>query len=289
ENVLSNNQLDWLDRLHKSMLVGSYANDSIRNYLQEVRLLFQFHCDKNAEELTELDINNYIIYIKQVHKVGHAKCKMVANAASYFFRNILRKPYVLPSKLFPRKEWKLPNVMSKSEVQQLFEQTTDLKQQLVVSLLYGTGIRLRELQQLEFSDIERAENRIKIRQGKGKKDRYALLPKHLLGVMESYYWAFRPKKFLFESPLLQGRPLHSRSLQTTVNAAMENAGLGGKSYTAHTLRHSFATHLLDDGVDLHTIKSLLGHSKIETTMVYLHLTTTRRSTLVSPLDRLKND
>jgi integrase/recombinase XerD len=271
------------------MLVGSYANDSIRNYLMEVRLLFQFHHDKDAEELTELDMNNYIIYIKQVHKVGHAKCKMVANAASYFFRNILRKPYVLPSKLFPRKEWKLPNVMSQSEIQQLFEQTTDLKQQLVVSLLYGTGIRLRELQQLEFSDIDRAENRIKIRQGKGKKDRYALLPKHLLGVMESYYWAFRPKKFLFESPLLQGRPLHSRSLQTTVNAAMENAGLGGKSYTAHTLRHSFATHLLDDGVDLHTIKTLLGHSKIETTMVYLHLTTTRRSSLVSPLDRLKNE
>ena len=163
-----------------------------------------------------------------------------------------------------------------------------------MSLLYGTGIRLRELQQLEFTDIERSENRIKIRQGKGKKDRYALLPKHLLSVMESYYWAFKPKKFIFESPLLQGRPLHSRSLQTTVNAAMDNAGLAGKHYTAHTLRHSFATgptsrHLLDDGVDLHTIKTLLGHSKIETTMIYLHLTTTRRSTLISPLDRLKND
>ncbi len=80
---------------------------------------------------------------------------------SYFFRNILRKPYVLPSKLFPRKVWKLPNVMSQSEVEQLFEQTTDLKQHLVVSLLYGTGIQLRELQQLEFTDIERSENRIK--------------------------------------------------------------------------------------------------------------------------------
>jgi integrase/recombinase XerD len=271
------------------MLVGSYANDSIRNYLMEVRLLFQFHHDKDAEQLTELDINNYIIYIKQMHKAGYAKCKMVANAASYFFRNILRKPYILPSKLFPRKEWKLPNVMSQSEVQQLFEQTTDLKQQLVVSLLYGTGIRLRELQQLEFTDIERSENRIKIRQGKGKKDRYALLPKHLLSVLEAYYRAFRPKKFIFESPLLQGRPLHSRSMQTIVNTAVENAGLGGKQYTAHTFRHSFATHLLDDGVDLHTIKTLLGHSKIETTMVYLHLTTTRRSALVSPLDRLKNE
>jgi site-specific recombinase XerD len=83
--------------------------------------------------------------------------------------------------------------------------------------------------------------------------------------------------------------VHQRTLQTTVNAAMENAGLAGKSYTAHTLRHSFATHLLDEGVDLHTIKTLLGHSKIETTMIYLHLTTTRRAALVSPLDRLKND
>jgi site-specific recombinase XerD len=271
------------------MLVGSYANDSIRNYLMEVRLLFQFHHDKNAEELTELDINNYIIYIKQMYKAGHAKCKMVANAASYFFRNILRKPYVLPSKLFPRKEWKLPPVMSQDEIRLIFEQTIDLKQRLVVSLLYGTGIRLRELQRLEFTDIERAENRIKIRQGKGKKDRYALLPKDLLSVLEEYYRAFKPKKFIFESPLLQGRPVHHRTLQTTVNAAVDHAGLGGKQYTAHTFRHSFATHLLDDGTDLHTIKELLGHSKIETTMIYLHLTTKRRSALVSPLDRLRND
>jgi site-specific recombinase XerD len=123
------------------MLVGSYANDSIRNYLQEVRLLFQFHYDKNAEELTEQDVTNYIVYIIQVHKVGHAKVKMLANAASYFFRNILRKPYVLPSKLFPRKEWKLPPVMSQDEIRLVFEQTIDLKQRLVVSLLYGTGIR----------------------------------------------------------------------------------------------------------------------------------------------------
>jgi site-specific recombinase XerD len=276
------------------MLVGSYANDSIRNYLQEVRLLFQFHYDKNAEELTEQDVTNYIVYIIQVHKVGHAKVKMLANAASYFFRNILRKPYVLPSKLFPRKEWKLPPVMSQDEIRLVFEQTIDLKQRLVVSLLYGTGIRLRELQRLKFTDIERAENRIKIRQGKGKKDRYALLPKDLLSVLEEYYRAFKPKKFIFESPLLQGRPVHQRTLQTTVNAAVDHAGLGGKQYTAHTFRHSFANgptsrHLLDDGTDLHTIKELLGHSKIETTMIYLHLTTKRRSALVSPLDRLRND
>ena len=271
------------------MLVGSYANDSIRNYLMEVRLLFQFHHDKNVEELTEQDVTNYIVYIIQVHKVGHAKVKMLANAVSYFFRNILRKPYVLPSKLFPRKEWKLPPVMSQDEIRLVFEQTIDLKQRLVVSLLYGTGIRLQELQRLEFTDIERAGNRIKIRQGKGKKDRYALLPKELLSVLEEYYRAFKPKKFIFESPLLQGRPVHQRTLQTTVNAAVDHAGLGDKHYTAHTFRHSFATHLLDDGVDLHTIKTLLGHSKIETTMIYLHLTTTRRSALVSPLDRLRND
>jgi integrase/recombinase XerD len=127
------------------MLVGSYANDSIRNYLQEVRLLFQFHYDKNAEDFTEQDVINYIVYIKQVHKVGHAKVKMLANAASYFFRNVLRKPYVLPFKLFPRKEWKLPPVMSQDEIRLIFEQTIDLKQRLVINILYGTGIRLREL------------------------------------------------------------------------------------------------------------------------------------------------
>ncbi len=281
--------MEWLDKLHHSLLVGNYADDTIRNYLQELRLIFHFHHKKSAEELIEADITAYLLFIKRVHLVGYAKCKMVAHSASYFFKNVLRKPYVLPSKLFPRKEWKLPPVMTLEEIKLLFEQTIDLRQRVIINILYGTGIRLAELQALEFTDIERSENRIKIRQGKGKRDRYALLPKSLLEVLEEYYRVFRPKKFIFESPLLQGRALHERTLQTTINSAIENAGLGGNHYTAHTFRHSFATHLLDDGTDLYTIKELLGHSKIETTMIYLHLTTTRRSTLISPLDRLKND
>lgn len=119
----------------------------------------------------------------------------------------------------------------------------------MINILYRTGLRLRELQYLEFSDIGQAKNRIKIRQGKGKKDRYALLPKDLLGILEEYYRAFKPKKFISESPLLQGPPVHQRTLQKSVNAAVENACFGGNHYTAHTFMPSFATHLLADGTD----------------------------------------
>jgi site-specific recombinase XerD len=230
-----------------------------------------------------------MMFIKTVHGVGRAKCRAVAQSCSFFFKHVLKKPYVLPSKLYPRKDFVLPAVMTQEEVKQLFDCTTDLRQRAVISLLYGCGMRLGEVQSLKLSDIERTSNRILIRQAKGMKDRYTLLPKTVLESLEHFYRAHRPKNYLFESKYLMGRPLHSRSIQTIVNTAMTNAGFVSGHFTSHALRHSFATHLLDLGCDIHTIKTLLGHAKIETTMVYLHLQQRKRDSIVSPLDAMMED
>lgn len=252
-----------------------------------MRLLFQYHQGEPVDSLQQRHLNDYIYYIKTVHGVGHAKCKMVANACCFFFRHVINKPLVLPSKLFPRKESKLPAVMNQAEVTQLLSHLTDARERVLIGLLYGCGLRISEAKDVEIEHIDRLNKRLLVGKSKGKKERYTLLPITLLKDLEELWKEERMKKYVFESPIIQQRPLHSRSLQCIINECMQRAGFEGKHYTAHTLRHSFATHLLENGNDLHTIKTLLGHSKIETTMVYLHLQQGKREILESPLDKLR--
>ncbi len=254
--------------------------------MSEMRLLFHYYHEQDVELISQQDIMNYMLFIKTVHQVGRAKCRSVAQSCSFFFKHVIKKEFVLPSKLYPRKEFKLPNVMTQAEVQQLLSACCDVRQLAIISLLYGSGLRCGEVQQLKLSDIERKNNRIFIRQGKGNKDRFVQLPMYVLKSLEDYYRAYKPNNYLFESKQNAGRPLHQRSIQTFVNAAMIQAGYPTGKFTSHTLRHSYATHLLDLGCDIHSIKTLLGHSKIETTMIYLHLQQSKRAVLVSPIDKL---
>lgn len=176
--------------------------------------------------------------------------------------------------------------MSQDEVDNLFKASLTLKEYCTTGLLYGAGMRISEVCTLRIIDIESNAKRIKVYQGKGAKDRYTLLPDELVDKLRSYYIeAGRPKEYLFTSNQTK-RSLHPRSMQLVVNSAMEKAGFKDKGYTAHTLRHSFATHLLDSGANIHVIKTLLGHSKIETTMIYLHLQKHTQLGIISPLDRL---
>lgn len=252
----------------------------------EIRLLFHYFHEKEVELIVQQDIMDYMMYIKQVHDVGRAKCRSVAQSCAFFFKHVIQKPFVLPSKLYPRNEFRLPQVMTQVEIQQLFACCVDVRQQAVISLLYGCGLRCGEVQRLVHTDIERCNKRILVRQGKGNKDRYVLLPAMVLKSLENYYHQYKPVRYMFETPTRPGYPLHQRSIQSIVNAAMALAGFMAGKYTSHTLRHSYATHALDMGCDIHSIKTLLGHSKIETTMVYLHLQQSKRDALVSPIDQL---
>ncbi len=274
----------WLEENYRALLVGNYSKESIRGYLSELRLLFHYYHQKNVEDITQQDITQYIIFIKTVHGVGLAKCRSVAHSCSFFFKKVIQKPFVLPTTIYPRKVFVLPAVMSQQEVKKLYSSLRDIRQKAVISLLYGTGIRLNELRNLQWQDIERSNQRIKIRQGKGAKDRFTLLSPTILKDLEAYYRKYQSKQYIFESILLKGRPLHNRSLQIIVNAAMVTAGFVSGKYTAHTLRHSFATHLLDAGCDIHTIKILLGHADLRTTGIYLHLQQSKRNNIVSPIE-----
>jgi site-specific recombinase XerD len=212
----------------------------------------------------------------------------VASACSYFYKHVIEKPFVLPSDLYPQKQFILPQVMSQAQIKQLLNAPLCLREKCVIGILYGAGLRISEVAALQIKDIDSASKRIKVVQGKGAKDRFTLLPESLLQDLRAYYIeAGKPKQFLFPSKQTQVA-MHPRSLQTIVNSAMDKAGFNGKGFTAHTLRHSFATHMLDNGSNIHVIKTLLGHSKIETTMIYLHLQQHIQFGIVSPLDVMNN-
>jgi len=185
--------------------------------------------------------------------------------------------YIVPSNLYPKKQFKLPNIMTEKEIEQLFKAPLNLQECCVLGSLYGCGMRISEVCNLRISDIDSANKRIKVVQGKGGKDRFTLLPPTLLEHLRQHFVAAgRPKEFLFTSPQTK-RALHVRSMQVIVNRAMEKAGFESGRFTAHTLRHSFATHMLNQGNNIHVIKTLLG---------YLHLQHHTQMGIVSPLEKL---
>lgn len=213
---------------------------------------------------------------------------MAAQSISFFFRHVLKRPYAIPSVIYPRRASTLPPVMSPQEVKALIDTSKNIKHRAVVILLYSTGMRLSEVSALKITDIDSKNMRIKIVHGKGAKDRFTILSEQVLRELRTYYLSCRPKEYLFNG-YKKGKPISPRMIQHIVQSALTRAGLGEKHYTVHTLRHSFATHLVDQGTDLHTVKELLGHSSLTTTMRYMHLTSRRVQGIVNPFDRLVQD
>jgi integrase/recombinase XerD len=276
----------WLQKTLQLLQIQEYGKGSVRNYLQELTLLFKHYNNLQVEELRQEHIERYLIFIKENHRVGRAKCRSVAQACSYFFKKVMPSDYIVPSKLYPKKQFVLPDIMTEQQVAQLFNASLSLKEYCVVGLLYGCGMRISEVCDLKISHIDSTNQRIKVVQGKGGKDRFTLLPQSLLIQLRQYYLqAGRPKEYLFTSQQTKCA-VHVRSMQLVVNSAMQKAGFECGRFTAHTLRHSFATHLLNQGNNIHVIKTLLGHSKLETTMIYLHLQHHTQLGIVSPLERL---
>jgi integrase/recombinase XerD len=285
--ILHPESVQDLELLQKTMIAGNYSKRSIIAYFREIRYICAYFPDLSPKEWNDKHIIDYMSYQKSVHQVSYSKCKMTAQSVAFFFRHVLKRPYDVPSKLYPKREFKLPNFLTKEEMQKLIESCRSPKQAAIIELFYSSGLRLDELRMLKMTDIDSKNNRIFVRCGKGRKDRVTLLSKRLVETLRYYYVSsdLKPKVYLFEGSVV-GEPMHSRSIQHSVVLAYKYAGLSHKGHKVHALRHSFATHLLDAGIDIHTIKELLGHSDIKTTMIYLHLQTSKRNLIVNPLDEL---
>jgi integrase/recombinase XerD len=227
----------------------------------------------------------YLLYLTRTLGCSRVKCRMAAQSISFFFRHALKQPYVIPTVIYPAKSSTLPPVMSASEIKALIDGMKNVKHRTIIMMLYSTGMRLSEIASLKITDIDSKQMRIKVVQGKGAKDRYTILSEQVLLELRAYYLIYRPKEYLFNG-YRPGKPMSMRNIQHLVQKGVIQIGLDSKNYTVHTIRHSFATHLVDSGTDLHTVKELLGHSSLQTTMRYMHLTSARIRGIINPYDVL---
>jgi site-specific recombinase XerD len=277
-----------LEKTSQYLSLGHYSPNTVRNYLSELRYLFVYHSDVPPQDFTEDMIMIYLVYLAKTLGCSRVKCKMAAQSISFFCRHVLKRPYIIPSVIYPRTAGKLPAVMSAEEIKLLIDTVKNIKHRTIIMLLYSSGLRVSEISHLKITDIDSKNMRIKVVEGKGAKDRYTILSEKVLLELRAYYIIYKPKEYLFNGSA-PGRPISVRSIQHLVQKALIQLGLGSKNYSVHTIRHSFATHLVDNGTDLHTVKELLGHSCLQTTMRYLHLTVKRTEGIVNPYDALPQE
>ena len=210
---------------------------------------------------------------------------MAANAFAFFFKHVQNKPYKIPSILFAAHSSKLPAVMQVQEMYDVIDALKNVKHKTLITLLYATGMRISEIANLKIADIDSKMMHIKIVSGKGKKDRFVPLSKLVLNLLRAYYLLYKPVLFLFNGAG-RGKKYATRTIQHVLQHQLAKIGLENKNYTVHTIRHSFATHLVDNGADLQIIQELLGHHHLSQTTQYLHLSTKRLNQIINPYDAM---
>ena len=245
---------------------------------------FAAHYRQPPEQMGVEEVRAFLVDLLEVQKLSRSTLVQAFCALKFFYTHVLHRSFEAEDLHFPRGKRKLPRVLSESEVRQLLESAVDLKEQTILMALYSTGLRLNELLHLEVQDIDSTKMQIRVHQGKGGKDRNVLLSQTLLDVLRRYFRRYRPVTWLFYGQTPQ-QPLDDRTVQRMVRRLSEKAGLR-PGVTTHTLRHSFATHLLEHGTQLPYIQELLGHRHLQTTMLYARISPHALSQVISPLDRL---
>ena len=272
-------------RLKEHLFARNYSEKTISTYANEMQFLFAFYPTLTPDELQEDLIVDYINFIIRNHGVGRSKCRSVAHACCYFYRHILKLPYAVPSALYPKRHSVIPNIISRDHVVKIINGITNLKYKLMISLFYGTGLRTRELQHVKIQDLDLVNFRLLVREAKGGNQRMAILPKSILPLLKLYLAKVSPEIYLFEG-MVKGKPLRSRTIQWIVKTCVKQSRLNIPYISARTFRHCFATHLFEEGNNILAVKELMGHKRIESTMIYLHFTQQARDAVVSPLDKL---
>jgi len=258
----------------------NFSSGTIKVYVHSVEK-FARHYGRSPEKLNQEEVRAYLVHSIE-RGLARATCVVIRNALRHLFTDTLARPDYVEKLPRPKRERRLPEVLSREEVRQLFSVVTNLKQKALFMVAYDSGLRLSEIRHLRVDDIDSQRMVIRVRQGKGKKDRYARLTPHLLAVLRDYWRAERPKTLLFPGALPH-KPYDLATPGQLLKKACRQAGIT-KRVSMHTLRHSFATHLLEAGVDLRVIQHLLGHERIQTTVVYTHVSTNELRSAPSLLD-----
>ncbi|MBF8288100.1 MAG: integrase family protein [Candidatus Rokubacteria bacterium] len=271
------------DLMERDLKIRGYGERTCKTYLAQVRDL-ALHYMLPPDELTIEQINAYQGHLVQDRKLAWSSFNIAVCAIRFFYRVTLGRDWDVRRIPYQKKQTHLPVVLSREEMVALFTAIANLKHRAIAMVIYSAGLRVSEAAHLLVGDIDVGRKAIRVRQGKGRKDRYAMLSDQIVEMLAAYREAVRPDAWLFPGDI-PGRPISTRAVQRAMARARQKAGLV-KGVTPHTLRHSFATHLLEDGVHIRAVQLLLGHKSLKTTTIYTHVTDAYLRDTRSPIDRL---
>jgi integrase/recombinase XerD len=281
---LNNEQKDFLNGYYLFLKGKRYCMSTVKTYTFFIAQFINLYPDVDFKQLTNIHVRKFIetIFIKRKYSISTQRQFISAvKLLTDYYPEISINNLELTR---PKKSKKLPVVLSKEEVVFIIRATKNLKHRAIITLLYSSGIRISELLKLKLSDINIERRQIRIANAKGRRDRYVILAENFIPLLLNYYHTYKPKTLLIEN--LNGNEYSASSVRKFIKKSCISAGIL-KNVTPHTFRHSFATHLLEDGVNLRYIQELLGHSKPETTMIYTQVTQKNLLNIKSPLDQIK--
>jgi integrase/recombinase XerD len=283
-NELSIEDKENIEEFRRWMVHRRYSESTINTYTGMLGYFLRFVSPRKSYEIEAEDmvrfVNEYII----PRKLSYTFQNQVINAAKLFYKHVYESDLDVEAFERPRREHRLPNVLSRSEVKHILEVPVNAKHRAMLSLIYACGLRRSELLNLKPGDIDSRRGVLLIKQSKGKKDRIVPVSEKLVEILRDYYRRYKPDKYLFEGQV-KGEQYSASSLQKVLKDACEKAGIK-KPVTLHWLRHSYATHLLESGTDLRLIQELLGHSSSKTTEIYTHVSIKSIQNVKSPFDDL---
>ena len=286
ENIVLDEKIEndfLLEKAEERLRLKGYSGSTKKVYLNHMQQFARFS-ERSLARITEKDIKKYVLYLLEERELSHSFVNQAISAIKFLTREILKKEDFVVDLPRPKSEKKLPKVLSEDEVIKVIHALKNEKHKTILLLVYSAGLRVSEVVKLKAEDIDSDRMLIRIEQSKGRKDRYTLLSKVCLKQLRKYYKEYVPKDWLFPGQK-KGKHLTARSVQKVFNNACKKVNIN-KNVSVHSLRHSFATHLLERGTDLRYIQELLGHKSSTTTEIYTHISNKDFSKIESPLDRL---
>jgi site-specific recombinase XerD len=273
------------DQMQEDLLLKAYSPHTQKAYLRCARH-FASHYMRSPEEMGEQEIRAFLLHLVRDRKASPATLSMYINALKFLYNVTLKRPEAVNGISYPKRPKTLPVILSPEEVLRVFEAIRSVKYKAIIAAAYAAGLRISEVCGLRIADIDSQRMRIHVRSGKGKKDRYVMLGDSLLSLLRQYYQKVRPQgEYLFPGQKPQ-RHITPTAVNQVLRKVVRQTGLA-KKVTMHTLRHCFATHLMEAGTDIRILQVLLGHSSIRTTLRYTHITDRLVQKLVSPLDMIQ--
>jgi site-specific recombinase XerD len=275
------------EKTKKDMELKNLSERTIKTYLGCITN-FACHYGKSPDQLDAEAVRDFLYYLLKEKDSSQATISQHYSALKFFYQTTLGRDWDVLKIPRSRRVKKLPIVLSLEEVSDILSKIEGLKNRAILTTIYSGGLRLREALNLEISDIDSQRMMIRVRQGKGNKDRYTLLGNRALEILRLYWQSYRPKDLLFPSTSKKGKPIDPSGVQKAFRGALSKTTIR-KQATVHTLRHSFATHLLEAGTEIPYIQNLLGHSDARTTSIYLHVARKKILKVVSPIDLIDKE